>query len=104
MCLLNGYQKTIKLSQLSSREKSGLVLPSEGSFQLNLVFLLLFLTQWEPERSRTLEVQPWPKDQKRLSLDKPRQMGQTAIYKHSIREVRPLLFPKSCLNYTAVLV
>lgn len=39
MCLLNGYQETIKLSQLSSRENSGLVLPSEGGFQLNPTFI-----------------------------------------------------------------
>lgn len=84
----------MKLSQLRSRENSGLVLPSEGGSQLKLVFLLLLLSQWEPERSRTLEGQPWPRDQRRLSLDKPRQMGQIAIYKHSIREVRPVLFPK----------
>lgn len=76
-----------------SRGKPGLVFPSEG-FQVKLVFLLLFLSQWEPERSRTLEVQPWPGEQKRLSLDKPRQMGQIAIYKHSMREVRPVCFQK----------
>lgn len=51
------------------------------------------------QRGAGHEGQPWPRDQKRLSLDKPRQMGQIAIYKHSIREVRPVLSPKSCLNY-----
>lgn len=42
---LNPYQETIKLSQLRSREKSGLVLLSEGVFQLKFIFLLVFLSQ-----------------------------------------------------------